>query len=295
MSAPVVSVIIPSFNCQRYIAETIDSVLAQTFTNFEVIIVDDGSTDNQKDVIAAYVQRDSRVRYVYQKNSGVSAARNNGFKASQGTFIAFLDSDDVWLENNLELKVNKLQDDEFGLVHSDARFIDELSQPKPGTMEGEEGNLLENLLIWKGTQVPGPSSILVRRSVIESIGGFDIDLSTSADREFFLRVAARYRIGRVPVVTWHYRVHPQNMHKNIALLEHDSLLMFKKATSMKMFKDAGFRRQCYAVMYTILGASWAGDGKNKLKGMYFLIRSLGWHPPILIYILQRVKRKWLAH
>jgi glycosyltransferase involved in cell wall biosynthesis len=292
MKRPVVSVIIPAYNSKRYIEETINSVLAQTYTDFEMIVVDDGSTDSQRDCIFQYCKADDRVRYVYQQNKGVSAARNTGFNHSTGDYVAFLDSDDVWMPNNLSAKLAKFESGNFGLVHSDGFLIDENSQSKEGVMVGREGSLLTDMLEWSGTQVPGPSSILVKREVLQSIGLFDTNLSTSADHDFFLRVAFQFKIGRVPKPTWKYRLHDANMHKIIPLMEKDVLFVYRKASDNNLFKSFWFEKACYATMYLILAASWAGDGGNKTRATYFVLRALIIHPSSISNIINRISKRW---
>jgi glycosyltransferase involved in cell wall biosynthesis len=289
---PLVSVVVPAYNAAKYIAETIESVLNQSFSNFELIIIDDGSTDNQVDLIFPYCQRDVRVKYIYQENKGVSASRNTGFNHSSGKYIAFLDADDVWLSNNLSSKLEKFESGNYGLVHSDGYLMDEHSALKPGLMSGCEGQLLNEMLEWTRTQVPGPSSILVKREVLCSVGLFDIALSTSADHDFFLRVASSYSIGRSEHPTWKYRLHRNNMHKNIWLMEKDVLYVYRKASANKLFKNLWFEKKCYAIMFMILAASWAGDGGNKLRGTYFVGLALAKHPYSIVDIYKRISKKW---
>jgi glycosyltransferase involved in cell wall biosynthesis len=278
-NAPLVSVIIPAYKAAAYIKETIDSVLKQTYQHLELIIVDDGSPDQQDDLIWPYVEADQRVQYVQQQNSGVSVARNNGFSHSKGEFVAFLDADDVWLPENIEKKLALFaQDSELGLVHSDLAVIDSDSKLTGETKCGKGGFILDDLLAWNGTCVPTPSSILVKREVVEKVGGFDPQLSNAADQEFFFRVANAYKIGRVPEVTWHYRVHSNNMHSNIALMERDALLAYQRAEEHNLFKSKAFRNQCFANMYWIVGASWWGDGGSKTKGLRYLLKATRTHP-----------------
>ncbi len=292
MSAPLVSVIIPAYNSARYITDTINSVLQQSVTDFEIIVVDDGSTDDLKEVLAPYTDK-NQIKYIQQVNQGVSVARNQGYKISQGKYIAFLDADDVWLPDNLEAKLNKFKSGDFGLVHADAFVIDERSSPLEQVLAGKEGNLLEDMLAWNGTQVPGPSSILVKREVMDNVGFFDDRLSTSADQDFFIRVAVQYQIGRVDKPTWMYRIHGNNMHKNIARMEHDVLLVFEKASNARLFRSASFERQCFSKMYLILAASWAGDGRNLKRGFYFLLKAILKRPGVIMDVTKRVISKWL--
>jgi glycosyltransferase involved in cell wall biosynthesis len=273
MEAPVVSIIIPAYNASRYIEETILSVQCQFVQNWELIIVDDGSTDNQNDLIERLTADDPRIRLVMQTNRGVSAARNKGLELSNGRYIAFLDSDDIWLPNNLSEKLLKFEQGDFGLVHSNAAVIDTKGGLTGAMLEGKEGDLLEDLLSWNGPHVPGPSGVLVRRDVIASVGVFDVSLSTSADFDFFIRIASKFMVGQVPMVTWRYRVHSGNMHSNIQAMEHDVLLVFRKSSAAGLFKSPKFERKCRAKMYSVLGRSWMGDGKSFFRGLAFIARS----------------------
>ena len=112
---PLISVVIPNYNYGRYLSQAIDSVLAQSYSNMEIVVVDDGSTDNSEEVLRSY---EDRVRWFRQENEGVSTARNFGVEKSHGALIAFLDADDVWLPNKLELQAERIiADESLGLVH----------------------------------------------------------------------------------------------------------------------------------------------------------------------------------
>lgn len=289
MKDTLVSVIIPAYKAGQYIRETIQAVLEQTHTNLELIIVDDGSPDNQAEVIVPIVASDARVQYIKQKNGGVSSARNHGYRLSKGSFLAFLDADDIWLPDNLELKLAKFANDsDVGLVHSDMAIMDGHSQLTGATKSGKEGYILEDLLSWNGTCVPTPSSILVKREVVEKVGGFDLELSNAADQEFFFRVANAYKIGRVPKVTWWYRVHDNNMHSNIPLMEKDALLAYQRAEENELFKSKAFRNECFANMYLIMGASWWGDGQSKSKGLKYILKAVLVYPATIGKLFKKV-------
>ena len=107
----LVSVVIPSYNAARYIAEAIESILAQTYKNNEIVLVDDGSTDNTRELVNTYVEKyPGRIRYIFQENGGCAAARNTGILASRGKYVAFLDADDIWLEDFLDKMVKKIKE-----------------------------------------------------------------------------------------------------------------------------------------------------------------------------------------
>lgn len=289
MKTPFVSIIIPAYKAGLYLKETVQSVLNQSHSHFELLIIDDGSPDNQEQEIALLVASDNRVRYIKQKNGGVSSARNHGYRLSKGDFLAFLDADDTWLVDNLESKLAKFASDEsLGLVHSDMAIMNEKSELTGETKSGKEGYILEDLLSWNGTCVPTPSSVLIKREVLEKIGLFDLKLSNAADQELFFRVANAYKIGRVPRVTWQYRIHNNNMHSNIAVMEHDALRAYYLAEKNKLFKNKKFRNHCFSNMYMIMGASWWGDGNNKIKGMQYLAKAIWKYPPATKKILKKI-------
>ena len=289
MKSPLVSVIIPAYNAEKYIERTIHSVLLQNYENIEIIVIDDGSTDNTATVVKKLANEDKRLHYVHQQNGGVSSARNHGYKLSKGEYLAFLDADDIWLPNNVSKKLAHLQDNpDVGLVHSDAMVIDENDNSLNETKKGKSGWILDDLLLWNGTCIPAPSSILVKREVVDSVGGFDTSLSTAADQEFFFRVAAKYKIGRVEEVTWQYRMHSQNMHSNIALMERDTLLSYQRATENNLFKSAAFRRKCYSNMFIILSGSWYHDGKNKIKAVKYALKSIYKRPATMTKLMRKI-------
>ncbi len=130
MGQPIVSIIIPSYNRAHLIGETLASVAAQTLTDYEVLVIDDGSKDNTEDVLRPWCEQDSRIRYVKQANGGVSAARNHGLRLAQGEFIAFLDSDDLWSPWKLELQVQLMRMLPLvGMLWTNMDTIDEQGQP----------------------------------------------------------------------------------------------------------------------------------------------------------------------
>jgi glycosyltransferase involved in cell wall biosynthesis len=208
---PKVSVIIPAYNQGHYLGEAIQSVLDQTFSDFEAIIVDDGSTDNTRKVAQAIT--DSRFHYIFQENRGLSGARNTGIKNSQGPYLTFLDSDDLFLPEKLTLLVNELENKpEFGFVAGQAIPIDEYGR--------RIGKIFKTPLPEDGCQLllGNPlhvGSVLLRRSWQERVGYFDEGLRSYEDWDMWLRLAREgCNMGWVPHPVSLYRFHTAQMTRN---------------------------------------------------------------------------------
>lgn len=277
----LVSVIIPLYNAEKYIKETIESVLKQDYENIELIVIDDGSKDHSKEVVLSI--KDDRIRYIHQENAGVSVARNNGFKESKGEYLAFLDADDVLTTDCISKKIERFkEDDELGLVHGDMQVVDDQTKPMKEVYRGKEGWILKDLLSWKDTCIPSPSSVLVKREVLDVVSAFDTDLSTAADQEFFFRVAHKFKIGKVNKVLGYYRMHDNNMHSNIEVMESDHILAFIKAKEYGFFENVNFEKKCFANLYKTIGASYWKNAGDKFKGAKFLLKALILDPLILL-------------
>ena len=284
----LVSIIIPAYNIELYIEATIDSALRQTHFNIELIVVDDGSTDNTANIVQAICNQDTRARLIKQKNTGVSAARNTGFSASKGKYIAFLDGDDILHPDNIKLLLQKITTDEtLGLVHSDYQIIDNNSRKINEYHHGLEGNVLDQLLLEGGGRINCISGSLIKREVIENIGGFDSEFSNGEDHEFGYRIANKYKIGRVPEITWYYRIHSGNAHSNIDSLEKDAIATLIKAELHGWFKSAAFRKKCYANRYFMLAGSLWPIKNNKIKAIKYLLNSIILYPPMALKILHK--------
>jgi glycosyltransferase involved in cell wall biosynthesis len=202
------SVIIPAYNQGRYLGAAIRSVLEQTRQDFEIIVVDDGSTDGTYSVAHAFA--DPRVRYVYQENRGLSAARNTGIRHATGEFLSFLDSDDQFLPRNLELLRDAFEGDpDLGLAAGQAVLIDEQGQPLDKVYDRRPPEKGPEWLLGNPLAV---DSILLRRSWIDTVGPFDETLRAYEDWDLWLRLArAGCRMGWVCQPVSLYRFHGQQM------------------------------------------------------------------------------------
>ena len=243
-----VSVIIPSYNYGRYIGEAIDSALGQTLPPLEVIVVDDGSTDDTPEVLAKY---GDRIRVLRQQNAGVAIARNSGIAAARGELVAFLDADDVWLPRKLELQTARF-DGSVGLVHCGVEFGTAIQLPRI------EGDVADALLLLEPDVIHGPgSTVIVPKRVAEEIGGFDASLPASEDWDFIYRVARRYRVAHVAEPLVRYRKHGSGRHDDITRMERGMLLAFEKAFASG---HRHLRARAYARLYRILAGSYLESG-----------------------------------
>lgn len=210
---PLISVIIPVYNGERYLAEAIESVLVQTYRPIEIIVVDDGSTDNS----AGIAQSHKEINYIYQSNQGVSVARNAGIASAQGEFIAFLDADDRWTPDKLSVQMNYLLNHpEIQYAIARVKFFLEPGHPIPPGLRKE---LLENDHVGRI-----PSTLVVRKSLFDVIGKFKPDLTTAEDVDWFTRANDK----NVPMVIvsktlLYKRIHNTNLSLN-ALVNNQNLL-----------------------------------------------------------------------
>jgi glycosyltransferase involved in cell wall biosynthesis len=199
------SVIIPTYNNARFVAQAVESALMQSSVPAEIIVVDDGSTDGTQDVLAGY---NDRITVIRQKNRGPAAARNHGYAVSSGDYLLFLDSDDLVPPNKLEIQISFLETHpEFGLVYSAWRQIDESGTRVLGEVRpNKQGHLLRDILCRRLFFFPGTA--VIRRECLEQVGPFDESLFGCEDADLWLRLAhAGYAFGYVDVPLFSYRVH----------------------------------------------------------------------------------------
>lgn len=194
MPAPLVSVIMPTFNRAGWLSDSIGSVLSQTYPSIELIVVDDGSTDHTTEVVQAF---GDRLTYLRQANRGVSAARNRGVAASQGAWVAFLDSDDLWRPTKVAAQVALFQaQPEVEVCYTDEIWIRHGVRVNPKRIHQKHtGWLFEPSL---PRCIISPSSVMMRRSLWTRLGGFDERLPACEDYDLWLRMTARVPVTLVP-------------------------------------------------------------------------------------------------
>ncbi len=267
---PTVSVVIPTYNAARYVEAAVASVLGQTFKDVEVLVVDDGSTDETEAVLSRYR---SAVRYLRQENGGVSAARNRGIQESTGRYVAFLDADDTWFPEKLDRQVAALgSSGRHRACYSAHVICTEALEPLSVQRGVRKSSSLEGLLLI-GNVVGTPSSVLCDRSLFSIVGGFDPRLSQCADWDMWVRLAtvSEFLYLDEPLVM--YRQHGSNMSRAPKLLERDSVRVLEKAFDLPSLPPSVrvARRAAFARNYMVLA------------GTYFYARR---YPDVLRCVIQ---------
>ncbi len=233
--APVVSVVIPTYNHAAYVLETLDSVFAQTFADFEVIVVNDGSPDDTAARLRPLAEA-GRIRYFEQPNAGQAAARNRGLAEARGEFIAFLDDDDVWPPDKLAWQVAVLRDEPGVDVVYGQRLEMGGGPTHPGD-HAPEGEVFAAFVSQGWIQSPG--QVLIRRSALERTGGFDPAIWGTDDWDLWLRLArgSQFRYGARPALI--YRRHATNASKNFLRMWRNGRAVIAKNFQPAPGTDAG--------------------------------------------------------
>jgi glycosyltransferase involved in cell wall biosynthesis len=224
-----VSVIIPTYNSAHYVTAAVESVLAQTFTDTEIIVIDDGSTDETESAMDRF---GSPVRFIKQANQGVASARNRGIAESRGRYIAFLDADDTWCSNKLERQIEALAGEPgYRACFSAFIRVDRNLVPQ-SVVRYEQGKAELQDLLLRGNVIGSICTVIAERSLFQHAGVFDPALSQCADWDMWVRLAALTDFVYLdePLVT--YRQHDSNMSRDPSLLERDSIRVLVKGFAM---------------------------------------------------------------
>jgi glycosyltransferase involved in cell wall biosynthesis len=212
-----VDVIIPAYNAAKYLPAALESVGSQTFKNWQIVLVDDGSTDNTAEVVAPFLDRfGPRMRYIKQENHGMSAARNTAVRSSTSEYIALLDADDVWMPCRLSASLEVLAErPKAGLAYGQVTRIDPeggIVSDWLGNLTNSEGSIAPHIYM-RTVELPCPT-ITVRRRCLDDVGLFDETMRATEDRDLWLRIALRHEIAFVPKIIACYRASPGSMSTN---------------------------------------------------------------------------------
>ena len=274
MLNPKVSVVITAHNLEKFIEEAIQSVLNQTYRDFEIIVVNNGSTDKTKEIIERLSESHHNIRLINQENRGEGGGRNTGIRFSRGEFIAIMDGDDIWHKEKLKLQVKALEENpNAGLVSCFAAVIDNNSR-LTGWRVGKNlnGNVFRNVSETNG--IPCGSAPLIRKYCFDKVGLFKEYLLVS-DWDFFIRLSEYFPIITLPRILVGYRRHSTNLSKN-----YDELECVSSTILDNLFKDKNrftrsFSSKCYSGSKYIIAVLCTIDGEydlaiKNLKKSFFL-------------------------
>jgi glycosyltransferase involved in cell wall biosynthesis len=272
--SPLVSVVIPVYNGGAFLERAIASVSAQTYSSIEIVIVDDGSTDNSLAVISACSTR-APLRVLCQQNGGVALARHNAVFASTGAFIAFLDQDDWWREDKIAKQIEVFQSDSsLALVHTKSAYYDESARAfvPPINVSAAPyemaGHCYERLLMANPIS---NSTVMIRRPAFDAVGGFDLSIggNTVADYALWLRLARQYTFAFVPQELAVLRLHAEQ-----GTWRRDAMLRAELALLTKEVPDALRRsprmRHRFAGLEEALGVAWLDAGNYSAARNHFM-------------------------
>jgi glycosyltransferase involved in cell wall biosynthesis len=270
---PTVSIIIPTYNREHVLGRAVQSVLAQTYQDFELIIVDDGSTDNTEKLVKSFTSE--KIRYIqHRENKGVAAARNTGIRSAKGDYIAFQDSDDEWLPEKLEKQMRAFATapPEVGIVYTGFLMITTKKREyKPSAaVTPKDGDIFRSLL--RGEYLASPQASVVKRECFERVGMFDEHFPPMEDRELFLRFSKHYQFKYINEPLLLYYPQPDSASRNIR-----AIIRAYKLILETYFEDIKQDKRLLARHYLRLGHFLCSSGELS-QGRDYLIRSIKMYP-----------------
>jgi glycosyltransferase involved in cell wall biosynthesis len=284
---PLVSAVIPVYNGERFLAETIESVLTQTYPNIECIVVNDGSTDGTAEVAKSF---GDKIRYFEKQNGGVSSTRNFGIERASGDYVAFLDADDLWLSVKVEKQMAfYCEHDDLGLVFTGSYDVNEQKGILRENAVKSHEALIEEVLLLGSATGRIPTTAIVPKSILNLVGKFDEQLSTSADADYICRLAREAKIAGVPEPLALYRVHGNQMHHNLNALEHDMNIVLDKLFSTPDVPDwiQRLRRRAYSRLESTLAVGYLSKGQYR-RAMKHAAEAMKYQPGTLVGSVARL-------
>ena len=263
---PKVSVVIPTYNRANFLPRTIKSVLNQTFQDFELIIVDDCSTDNTQEVVKEFQKKDDRIRYIrLDKNSGAPAhPKNIGIQNAKGEFIAFLDSDDEWLPDKIEKQLELFKkNSRLGFVSCNAFIVDEGQNKKVEYKIPKSNNYFLSLL--ETDIICSCSSVMVKKNVLDDVSYFDENFKVSDDWDMWLRISEKYDFDFVPKPLFEYYIHGGNVTQTLSVDERIKDLKY----ILKKYKNS-YRRypKAYSIQLRDISHKYLLSGRKEKSRIY---------------------------
>lgn len=278
--APIVSVILPTFNRADLVLESIHSILGQSYKNYELIVIDDGSVDNTREQLSPLV-KEGLLKYAYQENSGLPAARNHGIRLAKGSLITFLDSDDLYLPEKLEKQAAFFEE------HPEAQMLqcwfskfNEQSEDL-GVRDTSwfEGQIYPDILMqW--SVLMAVSCVMMRREVLDKVGPFNESLLWGEDLDLWRRVARHFPYHMIPESLVKVRVHASNMSSDKSQGAKHFAVVLEEAFIDDPSTSPDFQKKAWASMYTNVAHNLLGQGPREHMGLVrdYSLKALAFQP-----------------
>ena len=280
LGSPIVSVVIPVYNGEKYIEETVRSVMNQSLKDIDIYVVNDASKDRSAEIVEKLAKIDNRIHLINKKNSGVSDSRNKGFESSTGTFVAFLDQDDIWGETNLEEKVNAIVKGNKKWAYSDVSYIDENGKQIIKEEKLVSENFYINLLKWENV-VPAPSgNVVASREFMGSDIRYDVKIPCPSDRDLCVQLARKGDPVFVNKKLWNYRIHSQGMSVVDKKVAGEMAIMYDKYKREAYFPDKETKKIALSKVYFMIAGMCFKFSKQRRKGFSFLFKSFMAYPAL---------------
>ena len=266
-----VSVIIPAYNKADLTVKAVESVMQQTYSNIEIIVVDDGSTDHTKEKLKCFSEK---IRYIHKENGGACSARNLGIREASGDYIALLDCDDIYYPKKIEISVFCLESDpDYGFISTAAYKIDEdgtIISEFLGAEQPPSGWILSRLVIRN--QIIN-STVLVKKACFKQVGYFDEKIFIPADYDMWTRLAEKFKAGYVKEKLTGYRISDDFTIANVEQSLNEELYLVNKKTEMGHLSSNRLKNRCYFNVYYYHAKMFAANG-NKSKAVDYFLKAV---------------------
>ena len=265
VTPPLVSIVIPTYNRKHIISRAIDSVLNQTYDHFEILVVDDGSTDGTSEFLKNRYKK--TIRVIFQENQGASAARNKGIESARGKFVAFLDSDDQWLHTKLETQISFLEENpSVALLCARTYRADNPSKVNTYLSEAITGDLFSTLYTHSFVSTP---TVVVKKEVLEQVGGFDTRYVSAEDFDLWLKITRVYNCAFLPDYVAIVNRGGDNLSKDKITLHYHAISILKKYFDKNIIPINKYKK-VISDSYIALGRNYFKTGEKSLARKNFL-------------------------
>jgi len=262
---PKISVVIPVYGHADYVLDALDSVFAQSYDDFEIIVINDGSPDASESVLEPYI-RSGKIRYVCQENKGVAAARNHGLALASGEFIAFLDDDDLWPIKNLEVQVDAIDKCDAVMVGGSSHGFIDIENADEVSCAGTKFKLLNTIDFFLGNPFTSPGQVIIRKSALDAVGGYDEAIWGVDDLDLWIRLSRIGEIRQYEYMALYYRVHDANASLDLEKMARNTELVIRKNLLLSAEEDkVKFERSGYRFLFRCAGKKLLWKGAKLIK------------------------------